>query len=180
MAKRSVDWIILWDNAVLLIEVKSARATQAIRLGGAAGWTALTDKLGQAYNQLATTSQLIDDAHPKFSHIPRNLPRIGLILTVEPYPFVDAGMIRSMFGAAPTIPTRVCSVNTLEWLVCLPDRSIGEYLVNLMTDPAKEGWEVLGGDEYAGVEFRPNPVLDQAWNTFRWSPAVDIGTPGDG
>ena len=83
---------------------------------------------------------------------------------------LDAGMIRGMFGAAPAIPVRVCSVNTLEWLVCIPDRSVGEYLVDLMTDPAKEGWEVLGGQEYAGVEFRPNPVLDQANQILRRHP----------
>lgn len=178
--KRSVDWIVVWDNAVLLVEVKSARATEAIRMGSTAGWTALGDKLGQAYEQLATTSQLIEARHPKFSHIPHDRHRIGLILTVEPYPFLDAGVIRSMFGAAPVIPTRVCSINTLEWLVCLPDRSVGEYLVDLMTDPVKEGWEVLGGTEYAGVQFRPNPVLDQAWASFRWSPTVDSGTAGGG
>jgi hypothetical protein len=172
--KRSVDWFVVWNDAVLLVEVKSARATQAVRLGNATGWTALSEKLGHAYTQLATSSQLIDEAHPKFSHIPRNLPRIGLVLTIEPYPFLDAGMIRSMFGAAPTIPMRVCSVNTLEWLVCLPDRSVGEYLVDLMNDPLKEGWDVLG-QEHASIEFRPNPVLDQAWNTFRWRPTVNSG-----
>lgn len=61
--KRSVDWIVVWDNAVLLVEVKSARATQAIRLGNAAGWSALGGKLGHAYTQLATSSQLIENRH---------------------------------------------------------------------------------------------------------------------
>jgi len=44
--KRSVDWIILWDNVVLLVEVKSTRSTQSIRMGTAHGWTDLKGRLG--------------------------------------------------------------------------------------------------------------------------------------
>lgn len=83
-----------------------------------------------------------------------------------------------MFGAAPTVPMRVCSINTLEWLVGLPDRGVGDYLIDLMTDPAKEGWDVLGGTDYSGVEFRPNPVLDQAWQTFSWSLNIESDSVG--
>jgi hypothetical protein len=168
--KRSVDWIVVWNDVVLLVEVKSARSTQSIRMGNAKGWTELSAKLGHAYTQIAKSSQLIADAHPKFSHIPRNLPRIGLILTMEPFPFMDAGLIRSMIGASPIIPMRVCSCNQLEWLVCLRDRSVGEYLVELMNNTDKEGWEV--GSDLVGMEFAPNTVLDQAWSSFRWSPTV--------
>jgi hypothetical protein len=171
--KRSVDWIVVWDNVVLLVEVKSTRSTQSIRTGTAQGWIDLKGRLGRAYTQIATTSELISEGHPKFSHIPKDLPQIGLILTMEPFPFIDARVMRDMIGFTPSVPMRVCSINDLEWLVCLPDRSVGEHLLELMTDPAKEGWEVLG-QEFAGVEFAPSAVLDQAWSAFSWSPGVGL------
>jgi hypothetical protein len=31
--KRSVDWIVVCDNTVILVEVKSVRRTEAVRLG---------------------------------------------------------------------------------------------------------------------------------------------------
>ena len=67
----------------------------------------------------------------------------------------------------------VGSISDLEWLVCLPDRSVGQHLLELMTDHAKEGWDVLG-QEFAGVEFAPDAVLDQAWRAFSWSPAAGL------
>jgi hypothetical protein len=172
--KRSVDWIVVWPNVVLLVEVKSTRATQEIRMGTAQGWDDLKCRLGHAYTQLETTSDLIGGGHPNLSHIPENLPRIGLVLTMEPFPFIDGRPIRDMIGVTPSVPTRVCSINDLEWLACLPDRAVGEHLLKLMTDPSKEGWEVLGA-EFAGVEFAPSEVLDQAWSAFAWSPGVALG-----
>jgi hypothetical protein len=175
---RSVDWIVVWHNVVLPVEVKSTRSTQSIRMGSAQGWTDLKGRLGHAYTQLAKTSDLIDQGHPKFSHIPKNLPRVGLILTMEPFAFIDATMMRDMIGVTPSLPMRVCSISELEWLVCLPDRSVGEHLLDLMTDPAKEGWELLG-QEFAGVQFAPSVVLDQAWSAFPWSPGVALRACGD-
>jgi hypothetical protein len=171
--KRSVDWIVLWDNVVLLVEVKSTRSTQSIRMGTAQGWSDLRGRLGHAYTQIAKTSDLISGGHPKFSHIPKDLPRIGLILTMEPFPFIDAMLMRNLIGVTASVPMRVCSINDLEWLVCLPDRSVGEHLLEVVTDPAKEGWDVLG-QEFAGVEFAPSAVLGQAWSAFPWSPGVGL------
>ena len=139
---RSVDWIVVWDNVVLLVEVKAARSTEDIRKGTPEAWGDLCKKLGHAHDQISKTDERIAQRHPRFSHIPHNLPRIGLILTMDPFPFMNAGMIRSMVGASPAIPTRGCSSNVLEWLVRLKDRSVGEYLVDLMNDPSKEGWEL--------------------------------------
>jgi hypothetical protein len=156
----------VWDNVVLLVEVKSARSTESIRIGTAEAWTELTTKLGHAYSQIAKTDQLIANCHPAFSHIPQNLPRVGLILTMESFPFMDAGPIRSMVGASPSIPMRVCSSHLLEWLVRLQDRSLGEYLVDLMHDATKEGWEI--GSDLVGIEYGSNAVLQQALDSYQW------------
>jgi len=73
-----------------------------------------------------------------------------------------------MVGASPSVPMRVCSSNLLEWLVRLQDRSLGQYLVDLMNDATKEGWEV--GSDLDGIETSRNAVLDQAWSSYQWRP----------
>jgi hypothetical protein len=174
---RSVDWIVVWDNVVLLVEVKAARSTEDIRKGTPEAWGDLANKLGRAHVQISKTDEKIAERHSKFSHIPHDLPRIGLIVTMEPYPFIDAGMIRSMIGASPAIPTRGCSCNVLEWLVRLKDRSLGEYLVDFMNDPSKEGWEL--DSDLPGIEVGPNAVFEQVWNSYQWSPRPQTGTGED-
>lgn len=96
---------------------------------------------------------------------------------MDPFPFMDAGLIRSMVGASSTIPTRVCSSNVLEWLVRLKDPSLGKYLVDLMNDPSKEGSEL--DSDLPGIEVGPNAVLEQAWNSYQWSPRPKTGTGED-
>jgi hypothetical protein len=92
---------------------------------------------------------------------------------MEPFPFIDASLMRDLIGVTAPVPMRVCSINDLEWLACLPDRSVGGHLLEQMTDRDKEGWDVLG-QEFAGVEFASSAVLDQAWSAFPWSPGVGL------
>jgi len=176
---RSVDWIVVGKEAVILVEVKAARSTEDIRLGSPTAWQGLADKLAYAFDQIAKTDELIAKSDPKFSHIPPQLPRLGLIVTMELFPFANGPPIRARYGGgATTIPTGVCSSNELEWLVSLKDRTFDAHLLQLMTDPAKAGWGVTA--DLIGVEFGPNPVLDQAWASFTWGrpPQPPADNPG--
>lgn len=167
---RSVDWIVVGDDAVILVEVKSARSNECIRLGSPNAWQGLADKLAYAFDQIANTDHLIATSHPAFSHIPSQLPRLGLVVTMELFPFANAEPIRARYsGGVRNIPTAVCSSNELEWLVSLNDRTFDSHLLQLMTDPAKAGWGVT--DDLVGVKCGPNPVLDQAWASFAWGRA---------
>jgi hypothetical protein len=164
--KRSVDWIAVCDNAVLLVEVKSVRPTDPVRLGSPAAWGELAKKLGHAYEQIETTEQLIASGQAEFSQIPPNLPRLGLIVTMEPFAFVNAPPIRQRFSASVTIPTSVCWSEELEWVLMLKDRPIDTYLLELLTDPAKVGWDISA--DLAGIELGRNAVLDKAWDSYQW------------
>lgn len=165
---RSVDWMVVGKQAVILIEVKSARSTEDIRLGSPTAWQGLADKLAYAFDQIANTDRLIAQGHPEFSHIPPQLPRLGLIVTMELFPFVNATPIRAQYGGGSvTIPTAVCSSNELEWLVSLQDRELDGYLLQFMNDPTKEGFGLTA--DLVGVEFGRNAVLDEAWASFGWA-----------
>lgn len=95
---RSVDWIVVGDEAVILIEVKSARSNEDIRLGSTNAWQGLADKLAYAFDQIANTDQLIATSHPAFGHIPSQVPRLGLVVTMEPFPFANAAPIRAQYS----------------------------------------------------------------------------------
>jgi hypothetical protein len=164
--KRSVDWIVVCNNAVLLIEVKGVRPTDPVRLGKPAAWAELTKKIGKAYQQIENTEQLIAAGQTEFSQIPTNLPRLGLIVTMEPFPMVNAPPIRQKFAPTVFIPTAVCWSEELEWALMLKDKPIDTYLLELLTDPAKEGWDVSA--DLVGIEMGRNKVLDQAWDSYQW------------
>ena len=69
-SKRSVDWIVVCDTVVILVEVKSVRPTEAVRVGTPQAGEELKRMLGHAYEQLNTTDELIATQHPAFAHIP--------------------------------------------------------------------------------------------------------------
>jgi hypothetical protein len=164
-AKRSVDWIVVCADIVLLIEVKSAPPTEAVRLGTPAAMDDLKKKLGRAYEQLNNTDDLIAKAHPDFAHIPDNLPRRGLIVTLESFAIANAKPITDLH-IKPNIPTSVCSSLDIELLVTLQGQSVGEFFDEFMADPA-----MAGANLYAGLmkkDIARNDVLDQAWTLFDW------------
>lgn len=63
-------------------------------------------------------------------------------------------------------PHAVCWSEELEWALMLKDKPIDTYLLELLTDPAKEGWDISA--DLVGIEMGRNKVLDQAWNSCQW------------
>ena len=131
--KRSVDWIVVGENAVLLVEVKSARPTEPIRLGSKTVWDELATKFTKAYAQIEKASQKIEDNHSAFSEVPSHLPRIGLIVTMEPFPVVNLPVVRTRLNVSPSMPTCVCSSEELELLVTMKDEPVDNFLLQFQT-----------------------------------------------
>jgi hypothetical protein len=166
--KRSVDWIVVCENTVILVEVKSVRPTEDIRLGKPNAVNEFKRMLGRAFKQLNTADELVANKHPRFAHIPANLPRVGLIVTMEPFEVANAKPILDFQEVAPNMPTNVCASSDLELLVTLQDQDVGQFLVNLLTDESKPGYRISTGlkDHSLGR----NTVLDEAWASYEWGP----------
>ncbi|VEG40472.1 Uncharacterised protein [Mycolicibacterium flavescens] len=165
-AKRGVDWIVVCDSVIILVEVKSVRPTEAVRVGTTDAGDELKRMLGRAYKQLNVTDELIATQHAAFAHIPANLPRVGLIVTMEPFAIANAKPIRDLIGASPNMPTSVCASQDIERLVTLQDQDVGTFLANFLTDPTKDGWQISTG--LADMELSRNVILDQAWDSYEW------------
>lgn len=72
--KQSVGWIVVFEDLVLLVEVKSTMPTQNARLGLLRGVEETERKLGRAYQQINNTSAQIDERHRAFVDIPADRP----------------------------------------------------------------------------------------------------------
>ncbi|WP_149182617.1 hypothetical protein [Streptomyces sp. TRM49041] len=163
---QSVDWIVVFDDLVLLVEVKSMMPTENARLGLELGVAETDSKLARAYRQVNATSAQIDQRHPAFAGIPADRPRQALIVTLEPFPVANANLPHL---GLPTVdvPTTVVAAHEVERLVTLTDTTPSSLLLERAADPQRSTWalnECLNGHENS-----LNPVLVQGWASYPWA-----------
>ena len=114
--KRSVDWIVIWDDLVILVEAKATRLGLQARMGTDQLLVDLDRTLGKANRQIKVSSDCIRDGHAAFAAIPDDRPLMGLVVTLEPYFHVNSSQTRALLPD-PGIPTIACSARELEQLV---------------------------------------------------------------
>jgi hypothetical protein len=113
--KKSVDWIVVLPDAVVLIEVKSARVNQASRLNLTDYHEDIKADVGKGFSQIATTADLVRNHHPAFADIPER-PLRGIVVTAEPHYLINVPPYRQGLPD-PTLPTTVLSLGELENMI---------------------------------------------------------------
>lgn len=111
--QRTADWFVVFDEMVVLVEVKAARPVLAVRTGSEEGDRHVADRLGRARRQIDRTADLIAGRHPAVAHIPHDRPRAGLVVTLEPFLFVDPFFYDGVLAPART-PTATVSAHDVE------------------------------------------------------------------
>lgn len=161
----SVDWFVICEESIVLVEVKSTRPTERVRLGSPDVEQDLTRMLGKGVDQLNRSARLVLEGDRHFSGIPTDRPMVGLLVTMEPFHTVNTPFIS---GALPEsdIPYRVCSALELEEWVSLADASPAAMLLNHLTDPERTGWSIHSS--LAGHELRNCLTLEQGWAAYPW------------
>jgi hypothetical protein len=172
--ERSVDWFAVFDDCVVLVEVKSARPTEPVRLADDRIADALGGILTHAVRQLNTSASLVRGRQRGFEDIPSDRPLVGLVVTMEPFHTVNTPFTRGYLPACD-IPYRVCSALELEQLVTVSDISAGRLLLDHLTDPQKDGWSVQGA--LTGHEGGRNRIIDDAWATYPWKSEPEESQP---
>jgi len=94
---KTVDYFVVLDEVVVLVEVKSFKATALARAGVDAGLEALVDKVQRARNQIDRTAELMRVGTPELAHIPTDRPLRGLVVTSEPLHNIDTFLYENMF-----------------------------------------------------------------------------------
>lgn len=160
-SQRSVDWFVVGESFVLLVEAKSTRLTQMARMGDERLSEDVERCIGEAYRQIDRTERLIDGNHPAFAAIPKELPRYGVVATLEPY-WASTNPFFHRLIPTSLIPTSIASSRQLERAVAIaassgvPASLYHSLFEALDQPPTPEDW-------IDDVVAR-NPILEAAWN----------------
>ncbi len=177
---KSADWIVVFDDLVLLVEVKAMMPTQSMRLGGQAAVEDIATKLTKAHEQIDATAARIAAKDPAFTLVPNNRPILGLVVTLQPFHIANIPDHKALFPNTMTT-VRIASAADVEMLVVLEDEPVSKFLNDLAADPERSTWGLLAAlRDHKG---RRNPILDQGWASYPWpKEAMDAdgaGTHGD-
>lgn len=168
--RRSVDWIVVFDDLVLLVEVKSTRPTEPLRLGVLDRTSAALRQIKHAYKQLDTTAALITGRDPSFRHLPADRAVQGLVVTMEPFHTANAPFQKEM-QPDTNIPVTVCSATELEHLVTLRDSSVSQLLRERHKDPLASTYAL--NSILVGRDLGRNAILDAGWDSYPWKRHAD-------
>lgn len=163
-ATHTTDAILVWPDFVLLIEAKATRLTEKSRQGGPTLRSELNRTISRAFEQLDTTAALIRDHHPALGQVPSDRPIYGLVVTLEPYPFINAAFTRDELQVrTPSLPVAVASVQDFERFVAdaLAQPLDANEIASLI-DPAGDGgaWSIDALVQRKSAAGHRNPMLD--------------------
>jgi hypothetical protein len=117
--KKSIDWILVFPDLVLLVEVKLARPKQAVQSGAQGAADALRAAFDKAFKQLDATHELIQARRPEFAHIPADRPTVGIVVTLEDFHVVNSPLHQPLYSRSTKLPTLAVPIEELEGIVCL-------------------------------------------------------------
>lgn len=161
-SRKTVGWIVILPEVVLLIEVKSAIPTEPVRLGTPEAAGAVLVKLGKAFKQIDVTAQLIADNAPVLAAVPTGRPVLGLAVTLEPFHIANVGF--DLFPVTRT-PVTVADVTEIENLATITGISPGRLLLDRAADDVRSTWSL--DTAFEGRTRGRNPVLDEAWDSYQ-------------
>jgi hypothetical protein len=171
--KRTVDWFLILDDMLVLVEVKAPRLTEAARMGDDVELTSDLDRtIGKARGQIDRTAALLAEPPDELiaAGVPTDRPVRGLIVTLEPYYLVHSPLIAPLLPASATLTT-TASVHDVEHMVRIARGGVAfaDQLRRVQDDAELATWSPLAGvlkgwPEAAG----DNPILDQAGDELPW------------
>ena len=157
--RKSIDWFLVLPSVVVMFEVKSARFGVLDR-AAVDGFEAKTKTLlDKATTQLNRSSDALDKRVPAFSNIPHDRPRIGIVVTGEPYYLANSPWMRDLLKESP-FPTLTASLRDIEFLASLPLDEVERQLVEIAHDPERSTWN-LGNAIKDVPERRRNKILQK-------------------
>jgi len=177
--QRTVDYFLVTEEAVVLIEVKAARPILASRLGLITADDDFAAKIGHARDQIDNTAALLADGHPAVAHIPRNRPVLGLIVTLEPWHLAETFLYDDLLTGA-CVPTAVTSAHgrrNRRTDIGRPRRHRGTAVAGVDTNSASTA---VVSRRHRGLVNESNPVLQACWDRFLPDVPHHRAAAGDG
>jgi hypothetical protein len=161
---KSIDWFVVFDDLVLLIETKATRSPLAVRAADATVQDAYTKTLGEAFDQLGRTFGKIRSGAPEFAHIPTDRPVIAMVATLDPW--YVANSLGRAFLPTPALPTVVAPLRDIEQLIGIGQRRpVSDVLQQIMlAGDERQTWELGTALQRFQAPADRNPLLQQAFD----------------
>jgi hypothetical protein len=161
--QRSVDWFLVTEGVLILIEAKATRMSHLGRMGADQLSSDVDRCLGLARRQIERSNRLIRDRHPAFESLPGEVPRYGLTVTLEPY-WATTNPYFDRLVAKPSIPSATLSSRQLEQLVAESiGRGNGSKLTDFLSTGQTKTFEPSESGDTSNIVR--NPILDSAWKS---------------
>jgi hypothetical protein len=175
-----VDWIVVSEDSVLLVEAKATRVPAGARAGQGSAEESFRRTLGRAFGQISRTHRAICAGQPEFSAIPADRPIHGLVATLDSWYIANSPPARALLPE-PAIPTLVASTRCLEHLVAIGQRRpAAQVLAEILGDTERRTWDLSTALAHYGDDSDDNPILRAAWNQYPFGSELteDADDPG--
>lgn len=166
--RQSVDWIVIFDDLVVIVEAKGMSPVESIRTADTTLQETLVNKFGKAVKQIRTTSQLIQQENAAFAEVPPNRPIIGLVVTLEQFYLTNSPAFPQVREALDDagLPIIAVSIDELEHFVALSDDQPSSVLRQYPNVARQTGGDLKS--HLLTMEYGSNQVLDSAWESLEW------------
>lgn len=159
--KKTVDWVLEFEDMVLVVEVKLFPANQTIRMGGPDAAEVLNTKLSEALSQIGKSSELMDTRSDILPELSRSKRRVGMIVTLDGQP-TTAVNFPSRPLPNPGIHWQLVSAEDLELLASLPPDRARSALLRSYSSPTAPHLKKAVSEETGSDVGYQNPVLETA------------------
>ncbi|WP_280491988.1 nuclease-related domain-containing protein [Nocardia asiatica] len=160
---KTVDYMLVFPELVLLVETKGMRSTVQARIGDDTGLQKLAERIQQARDQIDHTADLIHRRIPELAHIPSDRPLRGLVVTMEPIQYIDTALFTNLFTPSEVQSATVSAHDLEQILPTLAQQpEVGQRLLDALTfsKPTPPGLDRA----IKGLPRLRNPISADLWD----------------
>lgn len=159
----SCDWFLDLPGMLVLIECKSRQPIENLRIGSDAWIDVIADSTGHGIEQLNKSHRNIDVIGELNPRIDPGKPRVGLVVTMEPFYINENWFVRERLTEAE-FPIGVISAGELESLVTLGAHELAEALRDA-SDKAQDNVLLLT-QALNRAQGRENPLVVSTFDSI--------------
>jgi len=159
----SCDWFLDLPGLLVLIECKARQPVESLRTGGTEWLDSVVGSIGKGITQLNRSNRDIPSLRAEGLQIDATKPRVGLMVTLEPFYLNQNRFLREELPKAE-FPIGVVSVSELESLVVLSAEELS-LIFRKASDSSREN-EMLLASPLAADDDRENTLLVSTWESI--------------
>ncbi|MER6914018.1 nuclease-related domain-containing protein [Streptomyces sp. NPDC000594] len=162
VSKKTIDFFVVFPDLVLLVEVKSFRPSEQLRLGGPDFTTLLAKQFTKPFEQINRSVRLLRSGeHQELAGIPTDRRMLGMVVTMEQFHQINTPAHRVALPDTD-IPVMVTSIADLEDAVTITGTSLADLLCAAYDADAVYLRQLF--PQYEFLEY--NAVLEQGWSAI--------------